>query len=248
MIDWLRQASATRESDPVLDLGIRTLPIAIRRHPRARRMTLRLAADGASIKVTIPQWGRTADALEFARSRCEWLAAQLERAAPLPPLRDGASVQFRGAPVRIDWSPAHPRSPALVAGAESLVLRCGGPEDRIAARVQRWLEAQALVLLRGDLAHYCARAGVPAPDLRLARAQRRWGSCSSQGTVRINWRLVQAPDHVRQSVVAHEVAHLVHFDHSPQFHALLTQLYGPGLPAADRWLKREGRSLYAQFG
>ena len=57
-----------------------------------------------------------------------------------------------------------------------------------------------------------------------------------------------APDEVRRSVIAHEVAHLVHFDHSPAFHALLARLFGAGLPAADRWLKREGRSLYGYFG
>ena len=86
------------------------------------------------------------------------------------------------------------------------------------------------------------------PALRLSRALRRWGSCSGKGCIRINWRLVQAPDHVRRSVVAHEVAHLVHFDHSPAFRALLAQLFEGDLAAADDWLRREGRGLYAAFG
>jgi predicted metal-dependent hydrolase len=66
--------------------------------------------------------------------------------------------------------------------------------------------------------------------------------------VRLNWRLVMAPDDVRRSVVAHEVAHLVHFDHGMRFHALLGQIYEGEIAAANRWLKREGRSLYASFG
>ena len=57
-----------------------------------------------------------------------------------------------------------------------------------------------------------------------------------------------APDHVRRSVVAHEVAHLVHFDHSPAFHALLARLFEGTLAEADGWLKRDGRTLYAAFG
>jgi predicted metal-dependent hydrolase len=118
--------------------------------------------------------------------------------------------------------------------------------------VHRWLETEALRLLGEDLAHYCARAGVPAPQLRLSRAVRRWGSCSGSRDgaqcVRVNWRLVQAPDHVRRSVVAHEVAHLVHFDHSPAFRALLGELFEDDLKAADAWLKHHGRSLYAAFG
>jgi predicted metal-dependent hydrolase len=98
------------------------------------------------------------------------------------------------------------------------------------------------------LAHHCARAGRPAPVLRLSRAARRWGSCSGKGCIRINWRLIQAPDAVRRSVVAHEVAHLVHFDHSPAFRALLGELFEGDLNGADDWLRREGRRLYAAFG
>ena len=90
------------------------------------------------------------------------------------------------------------------------------------------------------------------PELRLSRAQRRWGSCSGDGKtgrrIRINWRLVMAPDHVRRSVVAHEVAHLVHFDHSPAFHHLLSRLFEDEIARADAWLKTQGRSLYAAFG
>jgi predicted metal-dependent hydrolase len=57
-----------------------------------------------------------------------------------------------------------------------------------------------------------------------------------------------APDPVRRSVVAHEVAHLVHFDHSPRFHALLGELFEDDIKAANSWLKKEGRSLYQPFG
>ena len=113
-----------------------------------------------------------------------------------------------------------------------------------------WTEA--LQLMGDDIAHYCERAGLVFPTLRLSRAQRRWGSCSGPRDrgrcIRVNWRLVQAPDLVRHSVVAHEVAHLVHFDHSPAFRALLGELFEADLAAADDWLRREGRGLYAAFG
>jgi len=59
---------------------------------------------------------------------------------------------------------------------------------------------------------------------------------------------VQAPDDVRRSVVAHETAHRVHFDHSPRFHALLGELFEGDLPAAESWLKAHGRALFSAFG
>lgn len=240
MIDWLRRVPV----DPEIELGERVLPIEISRHPRARRLTLRLAADGRAVKLTVPRWASDGEAIAFARSRAEWLTDQLARVPEARPARAGETLLYRGNEYVIAWRVDAPRKPALADGA--LVL--GGPEASLSSRLQRWLEAQARDLLKADLEHYCARAGKAVPTLALSRAQRRWGSCSSSGTVRINWRLVQAPDVVRRSVVAHEVAHLIHFDHSPRFHALLAQIFDDDLPAAERWLKAHGRSLYATFG
>lgn len=237
MIEWLQRSSV----EPTVEVAGHVLPIAIRRHPTARRMTLRLAPDGREVRLSIPRWGRTADALAFAHSRTDWLAAQLG-ALPAPvAIQPGATLLHRGEGMRIIWSADHPRAPML----DGASLRLGGPESAVSGRVVRWQEAQALVFMAEDLAQYCRAAGVAEPRLRLSRATRRWGSCASDGTVRINWRLIQAPDFVRRSVVAHEVAHLVHFDHSREFHALLARLYGPRLAEAERWLRDHGRSLYA---
>jgi predicted metal-dependent hydrolase len=124
----------------------------------------------------------------------------------------------------------------------------GGPPESVPARLARWLEAEAKRCFAHDLAEYCATAGVPVPGLALSRAQRRWGSCAANGTIRINWRLIMAPDAVRRSVVAHEVAHLSHFDHSPAFHAHLGTLFEGDIASANAWLKRHGRGLYQPFG
>ena len=240
MIDWLRPELY----DPVVEVGGQALPMAIKRHPTARRMTLRLAPDGREVRVTIPKWGRTREALEFARSRAEWLETQLAKVeqpqAPIP----GSILTFRGEDLAVDWQQGHPRR----VQREGERLLVGGPLEALPARLERWLKAEARELMAADLAEYCQRANVPTPNIALSGAQRRWGSCSTSGTVRINWRLVMAPDEVRRSVVAHEVAHLVHFDHSPAFHALLRDLFEGDLKGADRWLKRQGRSLYRHFG
>lgn len=241
MIDWLRNTSA----DPEIALGGTALPVTIKRHPTARRLILRLAPDGSEVRVTMPRWGTTKEAVAFAESRSGWLEQQLSKLSPPECPLDTGNIRYRGEPLSIDWQPALPRKPVLQDGS----IRLGGPSETRMRRLQRWLETQALELLRADLAEYCAAAQIAdVPDIRLSRAKRRWGSCSSSGTLRINWRLVQAPDPVRRSVVAHEVAHLVHFDHSREFHALLARIFGDELPEADRWLKRDGRGLYSAFG
>ena len=244
MIDWLRGASLQRALEPEIELGGRQVPIVLKRMKTARRLTLRLAPDGSEVRITLPAWAEGREAIAFAHARAGWLAEQLarlpRRAAPGP----GGEVRYRGRSLRIAWDARAPRRPAR----EGEALRIGGPEAGIETRIRRWLEAEALALAEADMHEYCAAAGLAPVPIALTRAQRRWGSCSDKSRIRINWRLVQAPDHVRRSVVAHEVAHLVHFDHSPAFHALLARIFEGEIAAADRWLKEHGRSLYASFG
>ncbi len=244
MIDWL----CGELHEPSVAVAGRTLPLAIRRNARARRLTMRLAPDGSEVRITLPQWCGTRHALAFAQARTAWLEQQLDAVPEADPVAPGGTVLYRGEPVRLAWDQRHSRRPVLEPGS----LRCGGPRSALPRRVRAWLEEEALRLAAADLADYCAQAGQGRPALRLSRAQRRWGSCSvarhGARAIRINWRLVMAPDLVRRSVVAHEVAHLAHFDHSPAFHALLARLFEGDLVEADRWLKLHGRGLYAAFG
>ncbi|TNE32586.1 MAG: M48 family peptidase [Alphaproteobacteria bacterium] len=240
MIDWLRSDMLA----PELELGERILPITLRRHPRARRLTLRLAPDGSEVRITLPRWARSAEAIAFAHARREWLGAQLaklpQRSRPVP---DG-TLQFRGVPLAIRWDKGLPRRPRL----EAAEITLGGPLASLETRLRRWFEQQALELFEADASHYCAAAEIDPVPVALSRAQRRWGSCSDKRLIRINWRLVQAPDHVRRSVVAHEVTHLLHFNHSPAFHQTLGRIFDGDLAEADAWLKAHGRSLYSSFG
>jgi hypothetical protein len=240
MIDWLRRPAL----DPEIEIGEKRLPIVLKRMHNARRLTLRLAPDGSEVRITLPAWAEGREAIAFAHARTEWLAGQLaklpERAAPEP----GGEVRYRGEALRLVWEATAARRPVI----NGETLRIGGPATGIEARVRRWLETEALRLAEADMHEYCAAAGLDPVPIGLTRAQRRWGSCSEKSRIRINWRLVQAPDHVRRSVVAHEVAHLVHFDHSPAFHALLARIFEGEIALADRWLKEHGRRLYSAFG
>lgn len=242
MIDWLRR---NPKVPPQVEVAGRMLPLVVRRLGHARRLTLRLAPDGSEVRVSMPRWGRTEEAIAFAHSRSDWLAGQLAALpAPAEPLKHGAQVPYRGLMLRIEHAEKAPRRPRLLDEA----IHLGGPAASLHPRLRRWLEAEARRLLTEDLAFYCARAGLEVPKLSLSNAQRRWGSCSSRHTIRINWRLVMTPDEVRRSVVAHEVAHMIHFDHSPRFHALLGELFEGDIDGANRWLKRQGRGLYRHFG
>ncbi len=240
MMDWLRRDML----EPEIVLGQSTIPIVLRRHPTARRLTLRLAPDGSEVRITMPKWARSAEAIAFAHARREWLAGQHQKIPQRIEPQPGQAIAYRGQDLRIEWQQDLPRKP-VIKGTE---VQLGGPLHSLEQRLKRWLEGQALELFERDVAHYCQRAELDQVPVALSRAQKRWGSCSDRLRIRLNWRLIQAPDMVRRSVVAHEVTHLVHFDHSPAFHAMLADLFEHDIDAADRWLKENGRGLYTHFG
>ena len=244
MIEWLRSDGVLNRKPPMIELASRQIPIELNRHARARRLTLRLAPDGSAVRITLPRWCRSGDAIAFAAARKAWLEAQLAKVPVRVDPAQRGTLRYRGQELTIAWHIDAPRRPSLT----GTTITLGGPRETLAKRLQRWLESEAQRLMTIDLAQYSAAAGVATPPIRLSRAGRRWGSCSTKGIVRVNWRLVMAPDFARRSVVAHEAAHLVHFDHSPAFHALLAAIYDGEISEADRWLRAHGRGLYADFG
>ena len=121
----------------------------------------------------------------------------------------------------------------------------GGPEESIASAVERWLRSLARDRLSAATAEIAAAAEVDIRSVSVGDAVSRWGSCSASGAIRYSWRLVLAPPDVLRFVVAHEVAHRLHMDHSPAFKAAEERLFGGPVAAARSELRRLGPTLRA---
>ena len=122
-------------------------------------------------------------------------------------------------------------------------LRCGGPQAGLSRRVEDYLKRRARDTISRDIAEFAAVAAVTPRAVTIGDAASRWGSCSSNGRIRMSWRLILAPADVRRYVAAHEVAHLVHLNHGPDFKALEARLFGPGVSEAKALLRRIGPRL-----
>jgi len=221
-----------------LDIGL-PVPVEIRPIRSARRLRLRFDEATGTLRLTCPVRTSRRAALAWALDQRDWIEAQLARASPPEPFAPDALIPVEGGDVRIQWGPSHPRTPILV-GAE---LRCGGPEDAVPRRVERFLKSLALERMSDDVAEFAAKAGVSVRSVAVGDASSRWGSCSSEARLRLSWRLILAPPDVRRYVVAHEVAHLKHMNHGPEFKAFEAWLFGPGVAAAKAELRRLGPRL-----
>lgn len=214
-------------------------PVELHSHPRARHLRLRLDEARGVLRLTVPRRVSRRHALSWLGDQAGWVEAQLAGLAPHEPFEPGSELPFDGAPVRIEWHADAPRSPRLADG----VLLCGGPCERFAARIGRWLRAEALDRLSAETHALAAAAGIAAGPVGVGDATTRWGSCSASGAIRYSWRLILAPPELRRYVVAHEVAHRVHHNHGAAFHALEAQLFGGDVAEARLALRRIGPRL-----
>ena len=202
-------------------------------------MRLRLDEARGLLRLTVPRRISRRAALDWLRGQAQRVEAQLAAIEPSEPFAPGATIPFDGAPILLTWQADAPRAPHLAQG----VLSCGGPEERFAARIERWLRERARDGLVRETRNLTAAAGIADGPVSVGDASTRWGSCSASGAIRYSWRLILAPAEIRRYVVAHEVAHRVHLNHGAQFHALERQLYGGDVAEARLALRRLGPRL-----
>ena len=222
------------------DLTIGGAPVTVTVSPRARRMRLRVDPRTGSVLLTVPRRVSRRRALAWAAGHREWVESALANIPAALPILPGTLLPLYGTPHRIDWSANRPRR-VEVAEARLVV---GGPAEGLEGRILRWLKRHAAELLGRETRALAAQAGVKAARVGVGDPVSRWGSCSAKGAIRYSWRLVLAPEQVRRATVAHEVAHLVHLNHGPEFHRLVERLLGEDPRPARAWLKREGAALH----
>lgn len=191
-------------------------------------MRLRYDDRRGVLKLTCPARMSRHAALAWALEQRDWIAAQLAQAAPGEPFVPGATIPVEGLDTILVWESGRPRSPRLADGQ----IVCGGPLESFERRIEAFLKRLALQVMSREAADYSRAAELTPAGVSVGDAGSRWGSCSSKGRIRLSWRLILAPENVRRYVVAHEVAHLKHLDHGPEFKSLEARLMGPGLAGA----------------
>lgn len=157
---------------------------------------------------------------------------------------DGEHLLYLGNDIQLRIS--HNKSnKALVFDQHSLLIASPQPNNHagIARKVKQWYKKQAALDFSRRLEILAAKLGVTTPPLTLSNAKSRWGICNSRGEVRLNWRLLQAPPHIINYVICHELAHLKQMNHSAQFWAVVESLW-PNYKAAEKELKALSPQLH----
>ncbi|MGE5654240.1 MAG: M48 family metallopeptidase [Bacillota bacterium] len=240
-----RQTRSLIVSERSIQIEQRTIAYTLRRNRRAKRVTLRVDQDG--LTMTVP-WSFPQDQLEpFIRARREWVVTTLERFA-----KPASSI------IEPAWTPADgvlilgkqrailrsPSQPTIALVGESILMpeRLAEDSSRAKAAIESWLKDLARQFLAERLAHHGLSMGVSPTRVTLRSQKTRWGSCSSQGCISLNWRLIMAPPAAIDYVLIHELAHLIEMNHSESFWKIVAR-HDPNYREHRRWLRENGSSL-----
>jgi predicted metal-dependent hydrolase len=215
-----------------VQFGLTRIPYGVRRS--TRRRTVSIAIDPREgVLLTAPA-GVPLERLDrVVHEKARWIVDKLRRQSDRPPplpareFVSGETFLYLGRQYRLRVEPR----PSMAGGVELLrgwlvtpvpeTLTGSARAERARSKLVAWYQARAAHKLPVRASLWANKLGIPVPDVRVREPRKRWGSCDAKGQVRFNWRIVQAPMRLVDYVVAHELVHLEHPDHTGAFWARL---------------------------
>ena len=236
------------------------IPITFRRHPKARRLTLRVSSTDRSAIVTVPPYCTDKETISFLENNRNWLFEQFEKLPEAAPFKQGSIIPLRGEPHKLIFA-GQSRGKGVVWIEQNQTelnftektsfnelpnlpeIHINGTEQFAPRRLTRWLIDQARKDLLERSKWHADNLGLSYKKIMIKDQRSRWGSCSSRGILSYSWRLILAPADVLDYVAAHEVAHLAEMNHGPNFWDLVEKTL-PTYRDAKDWLRDHGSDLH----
>jgi predicted metal-dependent hydrolase len=246
-----------RSHPPEADSGYSgQVPLNIRYSVRAKRLRLVVRATG--VELVVPAGIPEAQALAFWNEHRHWAAVKLEamqaglcRIGNGEWFAAGSTVPWEGrsVPLRVDETDGNRLRVSLEPGGVRVVLPKGAAMQRDAwicqglyGFVKRWLPDKVAACIERQ----APRWRLYPRQLRIKRMRTRWGSLGPHNDINLNWLLAFTPPSVLEYVVVHELCHIRHRNHSPEFWALV-ETHVPDWRDRRQWLKQHGGTLMQRF-
>jgi predicted metal-dependent hydrolase len=213
-------------------------------NPRARRLSIRIDGRAGEAVLIAPSERKLGDVVAFARTKAQWMRERLAERPPGAPLEPGATILLFGRDTRL-VAAGGAGAARLIDAPDGPVIHSGGEGEAFSRRVENLIKRLARQVLVERTEHHLRTLGQRPVKVSIADTKSRWGSCSPHNrSIRYSWRVIMAPPPVIDYLAAHEVAHLVHADHSLAYWSVVQRLIGDHRPHR-KWLRDNGPALHA---
>jgi len=245
----MRQLEAARsrarrpQRRELLRIEGRPVPVTMKLNPRARRLIVKVHPSTGEVTVVAPSQRALDRALDFAQSESSWIARRLARVPQPIPLRIGARIPLFGEEHLVVEGACGSAPVEIARDAGRPVIRVSGRVEHAPRRILDFLKREARKVFLARALELSERLGLRPTRITIRDTASRWGSCSTARALSFSWRLILAPDFVRDYVVAHEVAHMRHMNHGPRFWKLVEEAIGD-IERPQRWLATNGPMLH----
>jgi predicted metal-dependent hydrolase len=196
------------------------------------------------VQIVVPKRMSKRRINDIVEEKANWIRRAIEQEAAAPKFQPkayrpgeeflhlGKSYVLAPSTEAIDW-PILQDDRLLVSGSDS---------PQIKAQIAAWYLHEATQFLTTCTAKYESLMGVRANSIKTKYYKSRWGACSPTGDLTYNWRIIMAPAQTVDYVVVHELAHLLHHNHSPRFWGCVAKTM-PDYKDHNKWLKENGHLL-----
>lgn len=217
------------------------LPVIIKKSKRAKRLALRLDSKERLINLVIPHSMSEKRARFFALDHIDWIEEQLANLPEKVTFEHGSIIPILGIDhkIIIDFDEDRKRTDIFFENNQ-LIIQTN--KEAPSSRIERFLKKLAKEKLTELSAKKAAAINKTIKSVSVRDTKSRWGSCAADGSLSYSWRLIFAPYAAFDYVVAHEIAHLIHLDHSKKFWAICRQL-SDDFTEGSYWIRNHGHEL-----
>jgi predicted metal-dependent hydrolase len=216
-----------------------SLPYVLRRSSHAHYLRLEIVP-GAGLVVTAPRHAGTSFIESFIEQKQNWIRKKLEvykAAATASPgqIKDGGTTGYLGKDMTIHLEHKEGKPAMVRLEKDRMVVNLDGGGHDLNTIIEAWYKFQANVMIKDRLEYWSNLMQIDFGAFKTRGQRTRWGSCSRNGNLSFNWKLIKTPPEVIDYVIVHELAHRKQMNHSSRFWALVER-YCQDYKKHRKWL------------
>lgn len=214
----------------------------------SRRKTASIRVEEGAVSVVVPASISVEKIDQLLVSKRLWIKEKMALQRALAPVTDkqfvsGEAFPYLGRNYRLKVEQGSFVPVKLLQGQLVVQTPEGSQQPHmIRHALVRWYKRQALQKMRDKVKRYAPMVGVKPAGVAIKSFKSRWGSCTVKGELEFNWRIMFAPNRMVDYVVVHELCHLIHYDHSPDFWSEVWRVM-PDYQECRNWLKENSERL-----